>query len=138
MLARPNANAKPPVHISKADYDVLSRIATSSGSPGVSLLSQELERATVVSDGEGPRTFVHLNSKVEFTDLMSGRARTVTVVLPEHADMDKNRLSVLAPAGAALLGLSPGDTFGWTVDGRPRLLVVNFVADAAGESDAAV
>lgn len=128
MLVRPNVAAKPPVYVLEADYEVLSRIADSS-SPGGELLSRELERATLVKEGEGPRAFVRLNSTVEFSDLTSGRSRTVTVVLPDQADVGRNRLSVLAPAGAALLGLTPGDRFSWSVESRPRLLVVNRVVN---------
>jgi regulator of nucleoside diphosphate kinase len=51
----------------------------------------------------------------------------VTLVEPQEADMDESRLSVLDPAGAALLGLRPGDAFSWTVEGRSQLLTVERV-----------
>ena len=129
MLARAHISARPPIHIAEADYDELSRLAADVRSPGAALLAQELERATVVRDGDGPPAFVRLGSKVEFKDLMSERIHTVVLVGPADADMKENRLSVLAPAGAALIGLSPGDVFNWTVEGRPRLLVVNRVVN---------
>jgi regulator of nucleoside diphosphate kinase len=133
MLARADLPAKPPIFVLDTDYEQLSKLAIESGSPGSVLLIQELERATVVKEGEGPPAFVRLNSTVEFTDLVSGRTRTVTLVSPGEADMDENRLSVLAPAGAALLGLGPGATFSWTVGGRPRVLVVNRGFDGAAK-----
>jgi transcription elongation GreA/GreB family factor len=51
----------------------------------------------------------------------------VTLVEPQEADKDENRLSVLDPHGAALLGLRPGDAFSWTVEGRSQVLTVERV-----------
>jgi regulator of nucleoside diphosphate kinase len=52
-------------------------------------------------------------------------------VLPEDADIDKRRVSVLAPIGAALIGLSVGQEIGWKVaDGRIRQLIVLAVNQA--------
>ena len=131
MLARNDKPKKPPVRVAEADYERLWNLASDSSAPGAALLRQELERATVVKNGQASRPFVRLHSKVEFADLQSGRVRTITLVEPGRADMDADRLSVLAPAGAALIGLSPGDTFSWTTDGgRPHVLVVNSVAEA--------
>ncbi len=132
MLARAYLSARPPIYVAEADFDDLSRLTAGAASPGAALLAEELARATVVRGGEGPPAFVRLGSKVEFKDLMSDRVHTVTLVAPADADMKQNRLSVLAPAGAALIGLTPGDVFSWTVDGRPRLLVVNRVVELRG------
>jgi transcription elongation GreA/GreB family factor len=71
-----------------------------------------------------PKFFVRLNSIVEYTDLLSGRTRKLSLVLPHEADIDQNRISVTTPVGAALLGLTPGQSFSWTTDdGRPHALV---------------
>lgn len=132
MLARADTSARPPIYVAETDFDDLSRLTADAASPGAALLAEELARATVVKAGEGPPAFVRLGSRVEFKDLMSDRIHAVTLVSPAEADMKENRLSVLAPAGAALIGLTPGDVFSWTVDGRPRLLVVNRVVNAGG------
>jgi regulator of nucleoside diphosphate kinase len=128
MLAHPAQAIEPPIFVAEADYEALSKMANHSTSPGAALLRQELERATVVTDGDG---FVRLNATVEFTDLTSGRRRIVTLVGPGEANMDANRLSVTAPAGAALLGLRPGDVFTWTFDGRRRVLSVNRIVETS-------
>jgi regulator of nucleoside diphosphate kinase len=126
MLSHSDQSTLPPVFVADAEFEALCEFANGAFSPGAALLQQELERATIVSRDEGPNDFVRLNATVEFTDLVSARTRTITLVAPGEADMDVNRLSVLAPAGAALLGLRPGDTFRWTTfDGRPRSLAVN-------------
>lgn len=116
---------KPPIFISEADCERLAELSERSKAAGAALLRRELDRATLVRAGAAAPAFVRLGSKVEFEDLISGRTRTVTLVLPEEADMDHDRLSVLAPAGAALFGLTVGDHFSWTTDGgRPRVLAV--------------
>ena len=116
---------KPSVYVAESDYERLSNLAESSATRGASMLADELVRAIILKDGEFPRAFVRLNSRVEFTDLMTGRTRRVQVVLPDEADIDHDRLSVLTPVGAALLGLTEGDSIGMTTDdGRSHVLRV--------------
>jgi regulator of nucleoside diphosphate kinase len=69
---------------------------------------------------------------VAYVDLTSRRRRSVVLVTPELADMEVERLSVLTPAGAALIGLSAGDAFHWTGDdGRSRGVEVLAVEDGS-------
>ncbi|RVI99094.1 hypothetical protein CN193_21705 [Sinorhizobium meliloti] len=73
--------------------------------PRLSLLP-ELERARVVSDAAVLENVARMGSMVEYeTDTADGR--TVTLVFPKDG-------SVLTPIGTALLGLSAGQTMGWT------------------------
>jgi regulator of nucleoside diphosphate kinase len=133
-LARGRApgTEKPPIRVSEAEYEQLTAWAEGSSAPGAALLRRELDRAVLVKEGAPGAPFVRLNSPVEFEDLLSGRRRKVVLVAPGAADMDQDRLSVLAPAGAALLGLGVGDAFGWVgEDGRPRVLAVTGVGRRA-------
>jgi regulator of nucleoside diphosphate kinase len=119
---------RPPVFVREADYDRLLALAGSSNSPGAALLRRELERADIVAN-DARSDYVRLNSRVDFIDLVTGRNRRMVLVGPEEADVDEDRLSVVSPAGAALLGLRAGDTFGWAdPDGRPHVLLVSRVA----------
>jgi len=123
---------KPSIYVTVADLEQLTEIAETARSPGAVLLARELERAVVVEDGEASHAFVRLNTRVEYRDLLTERTRTVTVVAPGDQDMDQDRVSVLTPVGAALFGLAAGDTFSFsTDDGRPRVLEVLSVTDAA-------
>jgi regulator of nucleoside diphosphate kinase len=121
----------PPIRVTEADYERLVDLADAFHTEGGALLRRELERARVVSHPRRPATpFVRLGSQVEYRDLLSGRTRRVELVLPDAADMDAGRLSVAAPAGAALIGLSAGDAFAWTgADGRPHALIVEWVGE---------
>jgi len=125
----------PPVHMTIADYERLSALSAPAGSLGGSILARELERAVVVEPDELDHGFVRLHSQVEYLDLLSGRTRTLEVVPPEEADIDRRRVSVLSPVGAALIGLTAGDSYGWTeANGRPHVLVVG---EVGGEGEGA-
>ena len=113
------------VYIADSQLEQLQSIADRAAAPSGDLLRHELERAIVLSEDDSPANFVRLNSTVEFTDLLSGRTRRLALVVPHEADLEENRVSVAAPIGAALLGLTPGQPFSWTAgDGRPHALVV--------------
>ena len=121
---------KPAVYVAEAEHERLWNLARSSETLGAWLLGEELDRAIVLRDDDSPARFVRLGSRVEYRDLASGRTRTVEIVPPDQADIDQNRLSVVTPVGAALLGLCAGDAFGWTGDdGRSHDLTVVSVSD---------
>lgn len=116
---------RPIVYVARADVEQLWALAEHATGPGADLLTRELERAIVIEDGEFPTNFTRLGSTVEYRDLLSGRTRTLQVVAPQGADLEADRLSVISPAGAALIGLRPGDLFALTTDdGRPHVLQV--------------
>jgi regulator of nucleoside diphosphate kinase len=125
MSLRGHQYRQPTVYVTEADYERLANLAEASDTRGSRLLAEELERAVIVGEENPRRPFVRLHSRVEFTDLMTGRTRRVEVVPPDEADIDRNRLSVLTPVGAALIGLAAGETIGLkTEDGRSHVLVV--------------
>jgi regulator of nucleoside diphosphate kinase len=95
--------------------------------PGLALLWQELQRATVVPAGLAPDDVVRIDSRVEFVDLGSGEARSVRVVYPQEAGLPGLE-RVTGAIGAALIGLREGDTFEWRdTDELPRKLLVRRV-----------
>jgi regulator of nucleoside diphosphate kinase len=63
-----------------------------------------------------------------------GQQRQVTLVYPGEADFARGRVSVLTPIGAALIGLSPGQSIAWTArDGRQHRLTVLSVGRPGAE-----
>jgi regulator of nucleoside diphosphate kinase len=125
MLARLEAQPRPAVYVTEADYERLANLAETHDTSGGALLAAELDRAIVIGDGDAPQTFARLLSVVEFRDLDSGRVRRLQLVPPDQADIDAGRVSVVTPVGAALIGLKPGDAIGLTAeDGRPRVLTI--------------
>ena len=92
-------------------------------------LQRELERAIVVSSEAVPRDVVTMNSRALYVDETTGERRLVQLVYPEEADAGASKVSVLAPVGAALLGLSVGQAIEWDFpDGSRRRLRVEDVS----------
>ena len=118
---------KPDIVISEADHARLSRLAEGllGRLPEVAgELLAEVERAEIVALEALPRSVVAMGSTVEFAT-EEGKTRRVTLVYPDQADIAKERISVLTPIGAALIGLGEGQTITWkTRDGRARVLRV--------------
>ncbi len=103
-------------------------------------LAAELDRAVVVDPSRMPADAVTIESRVAFKEERSGTVREVTLVYPAEANASAGRISVLAPVGAALLGLRPGDRIEWPLpDGRTAKLrshAVTSPRDARSESAA--
>lgn len=78
-------------------------------------LDGELRRARVVPRPQLPPDVVTMNSTVRLRDLETREEETYTLVYPADADIGKNKLSVLAPVGTALLGYRAGDVVEWPV-----------------------
>lgn len=97
-------------------------------------LETELERARVVSPQEVPAHVVTMGSTVVFAD-EQGRRREIDLVYPE--EVSRGRISILSPMGAALLGLSVGDTMDWPMpDGTTstlRVIEVLYQPEDAGD-----
>lgn len=114
---------RPAIYISEQDFDRLSLLLEAQ-LPGVvtkETLSQELDRATLVPSHELPNTTVAMNSLVHFKNEHTGAEYQLKLVYPDQRKEGEESVSVLAPAGAALLGLTVGDCIDWPVDGKTVL-----------------
>jgi len=117
----------PPITVTQPDHDRLSDIAETVGSraPGGQRLADEMLRARVVAPGKIAPSVVTMNADVEFVDDQTRQVRRVTLVYPESADILNGKISVLTPIGAALIGLSEGQSMEWqTLDGERKTLTV--------------
>ena len=99
-------------------------------------LASELDKADVVDSREVPPDVVTMDSRVVFEDVTTGKTTEVTLVFPHDADVQRGKVSVLAPVGTALLGLAEGDSIVWPFpDGSSRCLrvvAVTFQPEAEG------
>jgi len=104
--------------------------------PGKTELRAELDRAEVVEPEDVPPDVVTMNSKVRFV-LESGEEFCLTLVYPQDIDGSADRISILAPVGSALLGLSAGEQIEWPRPGggvmKVRLVEVIYQPERAGE-----
>jgi regulator of nucleoside diphosphate kinase len=136
MREDPNSRWVPALIVSDVDLERLSGLARAAMHrlPEIAdeLLS-EMERATVVAAHSVPPGVVQMGSTIEF-DTDDGKRRSVTLVFPAEADISEGKISVLTPVGAALIGLSEGQSIMWmTRDGRERELIVLSVKSAAAD-----
>jgi regulator of nucleoside diphosphate kinase len=95
-------------------------------------LQDELDRADIVAPKELPRGVVTMHARVRYVDETTGERRRVTLVYPDQTDLQRGRISVLAPVGAALLGLATGDAIDWEFPHGVRRLRVERVVQPAG------
>ena len=108
-------NMQPDIIISEQDAEKLDELlakVSQKDFPGKADLERELDRATLIPAAQIPGDVVTMNSKVRFKDLNTSKSLTMTLVYPKHAGQD-DTVSVLAPMGAALLGLSVGQQISW-------------------------
>lgn len=128
----------PEIRITERDHERLTSILSTlrADHPVAALLGAELDRAEVVASEDIPPDTVTMNSQVVL-ELPDGSSHTVTLVYPNGADFSAGRLSVLAPVGAALLGLRVGQTISWPMpDGQTRtvrVIEVVWQPEAAGD-----
>ncbi|MFW6253987.1 MAG: nucleoside diphosphate kinase regulator [Chitinivibrionales bacterium] len=87
-------------------------------------LRNELNRAEVVAPKDMPSDVITMNSTVRLRDLDDDEILDYTLVFPSNADISKNRISILAPIGTALIGFRKGDTIEWNVPGGTAHLIV--------------
>jgi regulator of nucleoside diphosphate kinase len=127
------ARARPPLVIGDIDHRNLVSLALAmeKGLPEVSeVLLDELDRARVMPQAKVPPHTVRMGSAVRF-QIEGSEARQVVLVLPGEADIGAGRISVMTPIGAALIGLSAGQSIRWhTRDGREQELTVLVVQPA--------
>lgn len=118
----------PPISLRMCDADRLRNIAEAASDKypqTTDFLAREIERAEILPDARMLPGLVTMDSEVMFRDDISLQERSVTLVYPEAADVDAGKISILTPIGAALIGLSVGQTIEFqTPGGRWRSLTV--------------
>ncbi|HQV89744.1 MAG TPA: nucleoside diphosphate kinase regulator [Nitrosomonas sp.] len=131
---------RPKIIISSLDAIRLEKLLESlpdSVFPGKDDLEVELARAEVVDPKEIPSTVVTMNSTVKFEIVSTSKDFYLTLVYPKDVDANGGTISVLAPVGSALLGLSQGDEIEWPKPGggvlQVRIKEVTYQPERSGE-----
>ena len=112
--------ATPNIVVSTKDASRLEALLASAGAEGGDVareLETELARAEYREPNDMPGDVVMMGSHVRCIDESTGEQHAVTLVYPNEADFAAGRVSILAPVGAALLGLSVGQTIQWPLPG---------------------
>jgi regulator of nucleoside diphosphate kinase len=117
--------------ITQEDYGRLRRIIDTSrelppkDAEYLDALERELESAIITRPAEVPQDLVTMKSRVRVLDLGSGQELVYEIVFPGQTDLVRNKISVLAPIGTALLGRAAGEVVEWQVpSGMRRLLIL--------------
>jgi regulator of nucleoside diphosphate kinase len=128
------ATHSPTIFVPEEDFDRLDRLAASGQSknlPAAELLASELDRAVVRPAEEIAPDVVTMNSQVTFHIGGEAERQTRTLVYPEDYPTDGSggdRLSVMTPLGAALIGMPAGSRIEYeTINGTSRLVTVDEV-----------
>jgi regulator of nucleoside diphosphate kinase len=131
---------KPKIILSSQDLDRLEALLDalpSNASPDKLALLDELSRAEVVEPQQIPPTVVTMNSTVRFAMESSKEEFCLTLVYPRDINGSADRISVLAPVGSALLGLSVGDHIEWPRPGggvvKVKIMEILYQPERAGE-----
>jgi len=126
------------ITITDADLQRLLPVIDHHDTPAADSLASELHRANVVPARAVPADVVTMNSDVVYEDCETFGTRLVRVVYPKDADAKRGHISVLAPIGAALLGLRVGQSIEWPVPTgtkRVRVLELRYQPEACGDFD---
>ncbi len=138
MQVQHAAVERPPVILSEAEADTLYELAWAArgkSQMSAALLLEELARAEFCDRASLPADVVTMKSEVVFVDEDTGEEHRVHLVYPRDADIESNRLSVLTPVGAALIGLRRGDRIDWPnrLGASRRLRLVDVVQPGPDE-----
>ena len=96
----------PPIIMTTTDAERLSLLVNGKSSrvpPAVDFLVREIERADIVPPHHALRGLVRMGSRVTYRD--GDSVREVMLIYPQDADIERKRISVLTPVGAALIAL---------------------------------
>ena len=133
--------ARRTVHITQQDAARLREWLSISGRRhdkdrrNLDVLRRELDRARLIQPDEVTPDVVTMHSQVRLVDPSTGQELRCTLVFPEDAVAKHERVSVLAPLGAAILGCRAGDVVRFQVPGgwrTVRVAEVLYQPEAAG------
>ena len=132
--------SRPTIIINELDAERIDRLLEKpefASLPVANTLNEELDRAQMCTPETMPQDVVTMNSQVKFRNLTTGEELTRTLVYPTQMTDSSTQLSVLAPVGAALLGLRAGDTIHWELPGGAsthlEVLELLYQPEAAGD-----
>jgi regulator of nucleoside diphosphate kinase len=127
-----------PIYIARDDYTKLRLLLTtalhSNANTALQKLREELDRAAVIDPAAFPADVVTMESTVRFEDLATSEVEEYTITFPDRADIERKRISILAPIGTALIGCRVGDIVKWTTPGGIRQLKVRRVTQPAASA----
>ncbi|MGP8306658.1 nucleoside diphosphate kinase regulator [Vibrio sp. YIC-376] len=126
-----------PIYISNIDINRITAMLDKMPSVAEELikLEEELDRAIVLEPEEMPDNVVRMNSTVEFKFSGDEKVLTRTLVYPQDLK-SSNDISIFAPVGSALIGLSIGQKLDWPMPNKQtktiEIVNVTFQSEQSG------
>ncbi len=129
----------PPITVSRQDlerlYLLLEKLPAENFASAVAL-ENELIRANVLEAQDIPPDVVTMRSIVRFVINPSGKVFELLLCYPDDMDENPNKVSILAPIGSAILGMSVGQEIEWPAPGggnvSVRIVAVSWQPERAG------
>lgn len=119
--------------IEKKEYVLLKRFMNLSGyykddtlRDSVKKLLGELELALICDEQEMPKDVIRFNSTIEIAS-QNGWHRKFKLVMPNDSDINNDKISILTPMGAAVMGYAEGDTITWQFPSGEQILTIEKV-----------
>ncbi|MGO4921238.1 GreA/GreB family elongation factor [Maribacter spongiicola] len=119
--------------IEKKEYVVLKRLMNLSGyykddtlRKSVRKLVGEMETAIIKDELEMYADVIRFNTTITITS-ENGWHKKFRLVMPTDSDIKNNKISILTPMGAAVMGYSEGDTIIWDFPTGEQKLVIEKV-----------
>ncbi|MBP7282181.1 MAG: nucleoside diphosphate kinase regulator [Leptospiraceae bacterium] len=134
-------NTKNKICITKYDYTRLKSMVqeytkTNKADTNLKDLLGEIERAQKVDSYTIGSNYITMNSIFELKKMNELDFQQFRLVFPEDADIDKDKISVLAPIGTAVLGYKVGDVIKWKVpDGENFFQITNILYQPEANGD---
>ncbi len=130
---QPIDNDNIPVVIREDDYQIIKNLLQGQQDDAAEMtLLHEMNRAIIVKKEAFPSHAVRINSQVSIQNLENNVLKEFTIVMPEKADIRKNRISILSPMGTALLGFRKGEEVVWRMPGGLKRIRIMEVINATG------
>ncbi|MEO9893166.1 GreA/GreB family elongation factor [Aurantibacter sp.] len=122
--------------LEKKEYVLLKRLMNLSGyykdatlRTSVEKLVGEMELALIQNEEDMPIDIIRFNSTVTIAS-EDGWNRTFKLVMPTDSDVRNNKISILTPMGAAVIGYSEGDTLVWEFpSGKKKITIEKVVQE---------
>lgn len=119
--------------IEKKEYVLLKRLMKLSGyyqddmlRTSVMKLLGEMESARICDETKMPADVIRFNSKITITS-KNGWKRKFKLVMPSESDVKNDKISILTPMGAAVIGYAEGDPLVWEFPSGEQQLTIEKV-----------
>jgi regulator of nucleoside diphosphate kinase len=116
--------------IEKKEYVVLKRFMNLTGfykddtlRNSVRKLLDELESAKICDEADMPKDVIRFNTTITISS-QNGWHRKFKLVMPNESDAKNDKVSILTPMGAAVMGYAEGDSITWEFPSGEQKLTI--------------